>query len=90
MVPLSHPLLNQSNVTLEEIAKYPIITYDKAFAGRSKIDATFGQRNISPDIILEAIDADVIKTYVEASIGIGIVAGHAYTPNATATSEWSP
>jgi LysR family cys regulon transcriptional activator len=78
MVPLSHPLLNQSTVTLEEIAKYPIITYDKAFAGRSKIDAAFAQRGITPDIILEAIDADVIKTYVEAGMGIGIVAGHAY------------
>lgn len=80
MVPLSHPLLNQTNVTLEEIAKHPLITYDRAFAGRSKIDATFAQRNISPDIILEAIDADVIKTYVEAGMGIGIVAGHAYDP----------
>jgi LysR family cys regulon transcriptional activator len=78
MVPISHPLLNQTNVTLEEIAKYPIITYDKAFAGRSKIDAAFAQRSIEPDIILEAIDADVIKTYVEAGMGIGIVAGHAY------------
>uniref|UniRef100_UPI003364ECC5 CysB family HTH-type transcriptional regulator n=1 Tax=Polynucleobacter sp. MWH-UH23A TaxID=1855613 RepID=UPI003364ECC5 len=78
MVPLSHPLLNQSTVTLEEIAKYPIITYDKAFAGRTKIDAAFAQRGITPDIILEAIDADVIKTYVEAGMGIGIVAGHAY------------
>lgn len=78
MVPLSHPLLNQATVTLEEIAKYPIITYDKAFAGRSKIDAAFAQRGIAPDIILEAIDADVIKTYVEAGMGIGIVAGHAY------------
>jgi len=80
MVPLSHPLLNQATVTLEEIAKYPIITYDKAFAGRSKIDAAFTQRNIKPDIILEAIDADVIKTYVETGMGIGIVAGHAYDP----------
>jgi LysR family cys regulon transcriptional activator len=78
MVPLSHPLLNQASITLEEIAKYPIITYDKAFAGRSKIDAAFAQRNIAPDIILEAIDADVIKTYVETGMGIGIVAGHAY------------
>jgi LysR family cys regulon transcriptional activator len=78
MVPLSHPLLNQTNITLEEVAKYPIITYDKAFAGRSKIDAAFAQRNITPDIILEAIDADVIKTYVEAGMGIGIVAGQAY------------
>ena len=65
MVPLSHPLLNQATITLEEIAKYPVITYDKAFAGRSKIDAAFAQRSLSPDIILEAIDADVIKTYVE-------------------------
>ena len=78
MVPLSHPLLNQATVTLEEIAKYPIITYDKAFAGRSKIDAAFAQRNLTPDIILEAIDADVIKTYVEIGMGIGIVAGLAY------------
>ncbi len=81
MVPLSHPLLNQATLTLEEIAKYPIITYDKAFAGRSKIDAAFAQRNITPDIILEAIDADVIKTYVETAMGIGIVAGHAYDPD---------
>ena len=80
MVPLSHPLLNQATVTLEEIAKYPIITYDKAFAGRSKIDAAFAQRNLSPDIILEAIDADVIKTYVENGMGVGIVAGVALDP----------
>jgi LysR family cys regulon transcriptional activator len=78
MVPLSHPLLNQSTITLEEIAKYPLITYDKAFAGRSKIDAAFAQRNLSPDIILEAIDADVIKTYVETGMGVGIVADLAY------------
>ncbi|HAT39381.1 CysB family HTH-type transcriptional regulator [Polynucleobacter necessarius] len=81
MVPLSHPLLNQATLTLEEIAKYPIITYDKAFAGRSKIDAAFAPRNITPEIILEAIDADVIKTYVETGMGIGIVAGHAYDPD---------
>jgi LysR family cys regulon transcriptional activator len=78
MVTLSHPLLNQTTITLEEIAKYPIITYDKAFAGRSKIDAAFAQRSLSPDIILEAIDADVIKTYVEVGMGVGIVAGLAY------------
>ena len=78
MLPLSHPLLNQANITLEEIVKFPIITYDMAFAGRSKIDAAFAQRNLQPDIVLEAIDADVIKTYVEAGMGIGIVAGIAY------------
>ena len=78
MVPLSHPLLNQATVTLEEIAKYPIITYDKAFAGRSKIDKAFESKHLKPDVVLEAIDADVIKTYVETGMGIGIVAGVAY------------
>jgi len=73
--------LNQASITLEELAKYPIITYDKAFAGRSKIDAAFAQRNLTPDILLEAIDADVIKTYVEAGMGVGIVAGLAYDPD---------
>ncbi len=78
IVPLSHPLLNQKNLSLEELIKYPIITYDRAFAGRTKIDAAFAQRNLQPDIILEAIDADVIKTYVEIGMGVGIVAGVAF------------
>ena len=80
IVPLSHPLLNQKNLSLEELIKYPLITYDKAFSGRSKIDAAFNQRNLQPDIILEAIDADVIKTYVEIGMGVGIVAGVAFDP----------
>lgn len=78
MVPLSHPLLNQADISLEEIVKYPIITYDKAFAGRSRIDSAFAGRNLIPDIVLEAIDADVIKTYVETGMGVGIVSGLAY------------
>ena len=78
IVPLSHPLLNQKHLSLEELIKYPIITYDRAFAGRTKIDAAFAQRNLQPDIILEAIDADVIKTYVEIGMGVGIVAGVAF------------
>ncbi len=80
VVPSGHPLLNHESITLEILAKYPIITYAKAFSGRSKIDAAFGQRNLTPDIILEAIDADVIKTYVENGMGVGIVAGVALDP----------
>jgi LysR family cys regulon transcriptional activator len=73
-----HPLLNKKNVSLEDLAEYPIITYDAAFAGRSKIDKAFSSKNLKPDVVLEAIDADVIKTYVETGMGIGIVAGVAY------------
>lgn len=78
VVPPDHPLLKPHAVSLEEIATYPIITYDAAFAGRSRIDHAFGLRNLKPDVLLEAIDADVIKTYVELGMGIGIIAGMAY------------
>ena len=65
-------------MTLEEIAAFPLITYDSAFAGRNKIDHAFVLRGLKPDILLEAIDADVIKTYVELGMGIGIIAGMAF------------
>jgi LysR family cys regulon transcriptional activator len=78
VVPVDHPLLKSKSVTLEEIAAYPLITYDGAFAGRNKIDHAFSLRNLKPDILLEAIDADVIKTYVELGMGVGIIAGMAY------------
>lgn len=80
VVPLDHPLLKSKSITLEEIAHYPLITYDAAFAGRSKIDHAFSIRNLKPDVLLEAIDADVIKTYVELGMGVGIIAGMAFDP----------
>jgi len=80
VVPPEHSLLNAKSVTLEEIAAYPLITYDSAFTGRNKIDHAFQLRNLKPDILLEAIDADVIKTYVELGLGVGIIAGMAFDP----------
>jgi LysR family cys regulon transcriptional activator len=73
-----HPLLSSKSISLEEIASYPLITYDAAFAGRSKLDHAFALRELKPDILLEAIDADVIKTYVELGMGVGIIAGMAF------------
>lgn len=73
-----HPLLKLREITLEDIAQYPLITYDAAFAGRSKIDHAFAVRHLKPDVLLEAIDADVIKTYVELGMGVGIIAGMAF------------
>jgi LysR family cys regulon transcriptional activator len=78
VVPHEHPLAAMKGATLEEIAKYPIITYDAAFTGRNKIDHAFALRDLKPDILLEAIDADVIKTYVELGMGVGIIASMAY------------
>jgi LysR family cys regulon transcriptional activator len=78
VVPADHALLKSRSLTLEEIAAWPLITYDAAFAGRSKIDKAFSMRGLKPDVLLEAIDADVIKTYVELGMGVGIIAGMAY------------
>ncbi|MBI3711618.1 MAG: CysB family HTH-type transcriptional regulator [Burkholderiales bacterium] len=80
VVPPEHPLLKLKSLSLEEVAKYPLITYDAAFAGRSKIDHAFDVRHLKPDVLLEAIDADVIKTYVELGMGVGIIAGVAFDP----------
>lgn len=75
-----HPLANTSNITLEDIAAHPIITYDKDFSGRPHIDAAFDKAGLVPDIVLTAMDADVIKTYVELGLGVGILAAMAVDP----------
>jgi len=80
ITPPDHPLLAEQTLTLEAIARYPIITYDHAFSGRSKINDAFEKAGITPDIALTAIDADVIKTYVELGLGIGILAEIAFIP----------
>jgi LysR family cys regulon transcriptional activator len=80
ITPPRHPLLAEKKLTLEKLAQYPIITYDFAFSGRGKINAAFEARGLAPNIVLTAIDADVIKTYVELGLGIGIVAHMAFIP----------
>ena len=81
ITPPEHPLLSLQKVSLEAIVKYPIITYDFAFTGRSKINQAFEARGLVPNVVLTALDADVIKTYVELGLGIGIVAQMAFDPN---------
>ena len=80
VVPKQHPLVGREKVTLEDVADYPIITYDRDFTGRSHIDESFAKAGAMPDVVLTAIDADVIKTYVELGMGVGIVAAMAHDP----------
>jgi LysR family cys regulon transcriptional activator len=80
ITPLSHPLLREKPLTLEAIARYPVITYDFALAGDSPIKRAFDQKRLAPDVVLTAIDADVIKAYVEMGLGIGILAKMAFDP----------
>jgi LysR family cys regulon transcriptional activator len=78
IVPRGHPLARQKPLTLEAIARYPIVTYDSSFTGRSAINAAFAARGLDYNVVLSALDADVIKTYVELGMGVGIVAQMAF------------
>lgn len=80
IVPHGHPLESVHPLTIKAIAGYPIITYHEGFTGRAGIDETFAREGIVPDIAMSALDADVIKTYVELGLGIGIVASMAFNP----------
>ncbi len=78
VTPPGHPLLKSKPLKIEDIAQYPIITYDFAFTGRSKINKAFETKGLSPNVVLTAIDSDVIKTYVGMGLGVGILAKMAF------------
>jgi len=78
VVPGKHPLLKAKPLTLESVAKFPIVTYDFAFANRSLVQTAFERRGLVPNVVLTALDADVIKTYVELGLGVGIMAAMAF------------
>jgi LysR family cys regulon transcriptional activator len=74
VVPAGHPLAGVAHPTLEQLAAEPLVSYHPSFTGRRRIDQAFAQRRLTPDVVLEAIDSDVIKTYVKLGLGVGIVA----------------
>lgn len=74
VLPAEHPLASKTRLSLEDLAEHPLITYHPSFTGRTRIDQAFAQKQLSPRIALEAIDSDVIQTYVRLGLGIGIVA----------------
>ncbi len=80
LVPKSHPLCDIAELSLEDVAKHPIVTYVFGFTGRSKLDEAFRVKGLEPKVVFTATDADVIKTYVRLGLGIGIVAHMAYDP----------
>jgi len=80
LVPKHHPLAKIKPLTLEALARFPLVTYDGSFTGRTAMNAAFAAQDLEPNVVLSALDADVIKTYVELGMGIGIVAQMAYDP----------
>ena len=86
VMPLGHPLLDLERVRLQDLAAYPLVTYHPSFTGRTRVDMAFASQGLKPNIALEAIDSDVIKTYVKLGMGVGIVAqmaveGDAHDPD---------
>ena len=78
IAPTDHPVISGKHLTLRSLAQYPLITYDPAFSGRSRIDEAFRRAEIEPNFVLTAVDSDVIKTYVGLGLGVGIIAERAY------------
>lgn len=78
IAPVAHPILDGRALSLAELARWPLITYDPAFTGRARIDKAFERAQLTPNIVLAATDADVIKTYVGLGLGLGIIAHQAY------------
>ncbi|MEP7296675.1 MAG: CysB family HTH-type transcriptional regulator [Burkholderiales bacterium] len=78
VVPDGHPLT--APLTLRALAEHPLITYHAGYTGRPRIDATFAEAGLAPDVVMSALDADVIKTYVEVGLGVGIIASMAFDP----------
>jgi len=74
VLPADHSLVNVADLQLSDLANEPIITYHPSFTGRTRIDKAFAAQQLTPRIALEAIDSDVIKTYVRLGLGVGIVA----------------
>jgi LysR family cys regulon transcriptional activator len=81
VAPKGHPLLDRTGpLTLEALAEWPIITYHEGFTGRGNIDRTFANAGLAPDIVMSAMDTDVLKAYVELGLGVGIIAAMAFDP----------
>jgi len=78
VVPKGHRLAQASPLSLAQIASYPLITYDFAFTGSTIVSKVFHEAGVMPNVVLTAIDADVIKTYVDLGLGIGLIANMAY------------
>jgi LysR family transcriptional regulator, cys regulon transcriptional activator len=90
VMPLDHPLARVERISLEDLAAQPLVSYHPSFAGRTRVDQAFAARRLTPNFVLEAIDADVIKTYVRLGLGVGIVAELAVRDETDPGLTWRP
>ncbi len=80
VAPRRHPVLQRRPLSLESVCEYPLITYTFGFTGAGHMQTTFARAGLRPEVVLSAVDTDVIKTYVREGLGIGLIASMAYSP----------
>ncbi len=90
VMPAGHPLMQVERISLEDLAIEPLVSYHPSYSGRSRVDQAFAARRLKPNIVLEAIDADVIKTYVRLGLGVGILAETAVRDDPPGELVWRP
>jgi LysR family cys regulon transcriptional activator len=90
VTPANHPLNALAEISLDDLARWPLVTYGSGFAGRRRIDQAFALHGLKPDIVLEAIDSDVLKTYVELDMGVGLIAEVAFNGERDAPLQARP
>jgi LysR family cys regulon transcriptional activator len=81
ITPKGHPLLGIRKPSLRDIARYPLIVYDTRLSSGWSVQQAFERKGIEPHIVLTAVDADVIKAYVAAGLGVSILQELAYEPH---------
>jgi LysR family cys regulon transcriptional activator len=82
VMPAGHALAQLERVSLEDLALHPLVSYHPSFSGRTRVDSAFAARHLKPNFVLEAIDSDVIKTYVRLGLGVGILSENAVRDDA--------
>jgi LysR family transcriptional regulator, cys regulon transcriptional activator len=90
VMPVGHPLAALERISLEDLVGQPLVSYHRSFSGRTRVDQAFAARRLKPNVVLEAIDADVIKTYVRLGLGVGIVAELAVRDDPPGDLTWRP
>lgn len=80
VVPAGHPLEQEQPLGIAALARFPVVTYHEGFTGRERVNRSFAAAGLHPDVVMTALDSDVIKAYVELGLGIGIIASQAFNP----------
>lgn len=81
VVPKDHPLAACNHISIEDLARFPLVTYVFGFDRASEIEKAFNRASLEPRVVFSATSADVLKTYVRLGLGVGVIASMAIVPS---------